>query len=307
MKRIMLDHKRKHSEMWVLPVAHRLTAALLCAVLLVCAAIPAAHAQEADTFNLLLIGEDAASGDANGRSDAMLLAQITPESGDVKLVSFLRDLYVPIAGHGKTRLNVAYFYGGEELLKQTLTECFDVRIDRTMAVDFTTMAGLIDQIGGVEVELTEPERAELNSVLATHCLKEGIPVDGQLVPEGNPATLNGLQALSFSRIRSLDSDFGRVGRQQQVLVGLLKRLTTLDSFTLMGLAMRNISHVRTDLSLGDLISLLPILSREGGLRLRSVRVPFDDTCRDVQVNGMWVLDCDMATNTRMLHDFLAAP
>ena len=301
MKMIMHHHKRRERR------TSRLLAALICAVLLWSVAAPAALAAEADTFNLLLIGEDAAGSNENGRSDAMLLAQITPASGDVKLVSFLRDLYVPIEGHGNTRLNAAYFYGGEALLKETLSECFDVRIDRTLAVDFATMADLIDQIGGVEVELTPQERAELNSVLATYCRDKEIPVEGKLVPEDNPVLLDGLQALSFSRIRNLDSDFGRVGRQQQVLVGMLKRLTTLDAFTLMGLAMRNIQHVRTDLSLGDLISLLPILSREGGLRLRSTRVPFDDTCRDVQVNGMWVLDCDLATNARMLQEFLAAP
>ena len=290
MNMIMHHHKGRET------LGCRLLAMLLCAALLLGLTGPAA-AEEAETFNLLLIGEDAAGNNENGRSDAMLLAQITPESGDVKLVSFLRDLYVPVKGHGQTRLNAAYFYGGEELLKQTLTECFDVRIDRTLAVDFETMANLIDQIGGVEVELTAEERKELNRTLA----------DGDKLPQSNPVTLNGALAVQFSRIRNMDSDFGRVGRQQQVLVGMLKQLTALDGFTLMGLAMRNIQHVRTDLTLGDLFSLLPILSREGGLRLRSTRVPFDDTCRDVQVNGMWVLDCDLPTNTRMLRDFLAAP
>lgn len=290
MKMIMHHHKRREN------LGCRLVAMLLCAVLLASMAGPAA-AEAAETFNLLLIGEDAAGNNENGRSDAMLLAQITPENGDVKLVSFLRDLYVPVDGHGQTRLNAAYFHGGEELLKQTLTECFGVRIDRTLAVDFATMADLIDQIGGVEVELTAQERKELNRTLAA----------ADKLPESNPVTLNGTLALQFSRLRKLDSDFGRVERQQQVLVGMLKRLTALDGFTLMGLAMRNIQHVRTDLSLGDLFSLLPILSREGGLRLRSTRVPFDDTCRDVQVNGMWVLDADLAVNARMLRDFLAAP
>lgn len=284
----------------------RWTAMVLC-VLLLSMMMPALAAEEANTFNLLLIGEDASAKAENGRSDAMLLAQITPATGDVKLVSFLRDLYVPVPGHGKTRLNAAYFYGGETLLKETLTECFGVRIDRTMAVDFATMAGLIDQIGGVELEVTQQEKNQLNSILATHCLAEGIPVDGRLLEDSGLVTLDGLQALSYSRIRNLDSDFGRVERQQMVLVGLLKRLTTLDGFTLMGLAMSNMHHVKTDLSLGDLLGLLPLLSRDGGLRLRSARVPFDDTCRDVQVNGMWVLDCDMAANTGRLQAFLTEP
>lgn len=285
----------------------RIVSAILCMILLLTLALPAMAAEEANTFNLLLIGEDASAKAENGRSDAMLLAQITPATGDVKLVSFLRDLYVPVPGHGKTRLNAAYFYGGEELLKETLTECFGVRIDRTMAVDFATMAGLIDQIGGVELEVTAQEKTELNSILATYCRDEGIPVDGRLLENSGLVKLDGLQALSFSRIRSLDSDFGRVGRQQMVLVGLLKRLTTLDGLTLMGLAIGNLQNVKTDLSLGDLIGLLPLLSRDGGLRLRSARVPFDDTCRDVQVDGMWVLDCDLAANTGRLQAFLAEP
>ena len=146
----MHHHKRRASRKHP---SSRLVALVLCAALLWSFAACGALAEETDTFNLLLIGEDAAGNNENGRSDAMLLAQITPESGDVKLVSFLRDLYVPVKGHGQTRLNAAYFHGGEELLKQTLTECFDVRIDRTLAVDFDTMADLIDQIGGVEVEL----------------------------------------------------------------------------------------------------------------------------------------------------------
>ena len=57
---------------------------------------------EADesTFNLLLIGVDAYNPDDAGRSDSVILAQVTPTTGDIKLVSFLRDLYVKIPGHG---------------------------------------------------------------------------------------------------------------------------------------------------------------------------------------------------------------
>ena len=284
----------------------RLLALALCAALMLCTGIPAAFAQENDTFNLLLIGEDASASGQNGRSDAMMLVQITPSAGDVKLVSFLRDLYVPIAGHGKTRLNAAYFYGGEELLKSTLADCFGVRIDRTAAVDFAAMADVIDRMGGVELTITEAERRELNSILATYCRDNGIPVDGMMLENSGSVNLSGLQALSFSRIRSLDSDFGRVNRQQQVLAGLLNRAMTLDGFTLLRLALRNMEHVRTDLTLSDLMGLMPLLSAEGGLTLSSARVPFDNTCRDVQVDGMWVLDCDMAANTRMLNEFLTA-
>ncbi len=302
MKTIMQPNQRRKRL-----TPERLVACLLCVLWLLLCSVPGAMAQQATAFTLLLIGEDAAGDGANGRSDTMLLVQISPDTGDVKLVSFLRDLYVPVAGYGKTRLNAAYFYGGADLLKSTLKECFGVEIDRTLAVDFAAMAGLIDQVGGVELTLSEEERIELNSVLATYCLDHAIPVDGQLVENSGLVTLSGIQALSYSRIRSLDSDFGRVERQQQVLAAALKALTQMDAFTLMRMAIANMGNVKTDMTLGDVLGLLPLLSREGGLRLRSVRVPFGDTCQDVQANGMWVLDCDMAANTRMLTEFLTAP
>ena len=83
------------------------SAALLCAALLLVAA-PSVHAAGEDPFTVLFIGVDT-SGKA-GRSDVMMLARIDPDAGTVRLVSFLRDLYVSIPGHGKDRLNAAYFY-----------------------------------------------------------------------------------------------------------------------------------------------------------------------------------------------------
>lgn len=127
-------------------------AALLTAALLLFTALPAL-ASEAETMNILLIGVDTDTADQAGRSDAMLLVRITPETGDVRMVSFLRDLYLPIPGQGSSRLNAAYFFGGEELLKRTLKENFGVSVDRFVTVHFSLMAELIDLAGGVEIEI----------------------------------------------------------------------------------------------------------------------------------------------------------
>lgn len=66
-----------------------------------------------------------------GRSDTMVLVQADPAAGSVRALSFLRDLYVAIPGCGTTRLNAAYSFGGEKLLKTTLKNNFGVEIDRT--------------------------------------------------------------------------------------------------------------------------------------------------------------------------------
>lgn len=277
---------------------HRL-AALFCVAVLLLAALPACAAG-ADTLNLLLIGEDAAREGHNGRSDTMMLAQIDPESGSVKLVSFLRDLYVPIEGHGLNRLNAAYVYGGSELLCRTLTGLFGVRIDRTAKVDFASMAALVDRVGGVELEISEAERRALNDILRSYCKERGISAEE--LEHSGLVRMTGLQALSYSRVRSLDSDFGRVSRQQQVLTALLAQAAALDPVSLAGLAVACLNSVETDFTLGDLLTLLPLAKND--VSLETAHVPFDGTCRDLLVDGMWVLEADIGQNARLLGDFL---
>ncbi|MEG0640563.1 MAG: LCP family protein [Clostridia bacterium] len=261
----------------------------------------------ANTFNLLLIGVDAYKPEDQGRSDAMILAQITPQTGDIKLVSFLRDLYVPIPGKGKTRLNAAYFYGGEELLIQTLADNFGVRVDRTLAVNFSLMVDLIDQLGGVEVELSDKELKQLNSILKFYNQKTGVNAKDGLAQAAGLQRLTGKQALSYSRIRKMDSDFKRTSRQHVVLLGILKQLTTLDFPALAKLATDNLSRVKTNIQLSDINTLLPLIMNAANLRLRSVHVPFDGTYDDETINGMMVLTPNISRNRSMIAAFLSEP
>lgn len=263
---------------------------------------------EADesTFNLLLIGVDAYNPDDAGRSDSVILAQVTPTTGDIKLVSFLRDLYVKIPGHGKTRLNAAYFYGGADLLKQTLENNFSVRIDRTLAVNFSLMADLVDQVGGVDVEVTDAERRQLNAILKFYNKKNGMGETDGLLMESGMQHLTGKQALSFSRIRKIDSDFQRTSRQHLVLLGVVKQLTQMDFVSLAKLAATNMTRVKTDIQLEDVNALLPLLMNAGNLRMRSTHVPFEGAYSDETINGMMVLVPNLDRNKKQIRDFLAA-
>lgn len=277
----------------------------LLALLTAPGAVEAEDAPEGATFNLLLIGVDTYQPEDAGRSDAMILAQITPETGDIKLVSFLRDLYVSVPGHGKTRLNAAYFYGGAELLRQTLEKSFGVRVDRTLAVNFSLMAELIDQIGGVDVEVSEKELVQLNSILKFYNQKNGMGESDGLLKEAGLQHLTGKQALSFSRIRKIDSDFQRISRQHLVLLGVLRQLTQLDFVALAKLAAANLYRVETDIRLEDVNRLLPLMMNAADLRMRSTRVPFDGTFSDETINGMMVLVANLDQNRRLVRDFLA--
>lgn len=278
-------------------------AAFLAGLCVLCLLAGAALGEES-ALNLLLIGTDTYEEDAAGRSDAMLLMRIEPKSKEVRLVSFLRDLYVPIPGCGSTRLNAAYYFGGEELLKTALSKNFGVSVDRTVKVNFSLLADVIDWMGGVELEVSPQELTALNDVLRSYNRKMGLGVTHGLLENSGLQRLDGKQALSYSRIRKLDSDFKRVGRQQAVLQAMGRQMKELSFFQLARLATLCLGKVRTDLTLADINRLLPLLGGEEEIRLSAACVPFEGTYTDETVNGMQVLKPDLSRNRRKLQSFL---
>lgn len=276
------------------------TAALLLAALLLFGTLPARADGDAP-FTVLLIGVDT-SGRA-GRSDVMMLARIDPDAGTVRLASFLRDLYVTIPGHGPDRLNAAYFYGGEALLLKTLEENFGVSIDHTVTAHFPTLVSAVDLLGGVEADITEAERVQLNRILEDYNRQVGLAADDGLLETAGEHLLNGRQALSYCRIRKIDSDFQRTGRQQQVMESAAERLKEMGLWELLKLAATLLDEVETDLTLADLAALAPLLGCES-LDIRGAHVPFDGTYADETISGMMVLTPDLSANRSQLRRFL---
>ena len=271
----------------------------ILAVLLICLLSGFAHAHAQETaMNVLLIGVDSAAEGQRGRSDVMMLARIRPEQGTVHLVSFLRDLYVSIPGVGKTRLNAAYHYGGEEMLVKTLEKTFGISVDRTATVHFSLLADLVDQLGGVEIDVTEAERRHLNKLLLDY---------GGTVPdvtEPGLQRLSGLQALTYSRIRKIDSDFQRTSRQQTVIAAMLREMSGMGKWPLFRLAVSNMSKVQTDFTLGDLYRLAPMMGKLDELTITTAHVPFEGTYTDETINGMMVLKPNLEKNQKLLKTFL---
>ena len=260
-----------------------------------------AHAQ-AQGVNILLIGVDTLQEDANGRSDTMILVHVNPETADIRMVSFLRDLYVPIPGVGKTRLNAAYVHGGEELLKQTLSDNFGVTVDHTVTVHFSMLADLVDQLGGIEIEVTSAERSQINKLLKDYNTSTG-QRGGELEAAGLQR-LTGKQALCYSRIRKIDSDFQRTSRQQTVITAMMKRAGELGYWQLLKLALANLPKVQTDLSFTDIVTLAPLVTQLDRLNLQTARVPFDGAYHNETINGMMVLVPNLDRCRTQLQDFL---
>lgn len=276
-------------------------AALLAAVLL-CAYLLPAQAEEG-ALNILIIGVDSSPQGQRGRSDAMMLLRIDPHGGSVRIASFLRDLYVSIPGVGKTRLNAAYHYGGEALLKETLENHFGVEIDRTVTVRFSTLIDVIDQIGGVEIEVNAKELKHFNDIISDYNQSYGLT--GGAVKEAGMQLLSGKQALCYSRIRKIDSDFQRASRQQRVIAAMLERVSELPKWDLLRLAASNLGKLDTDLSFRDVMTLMPMAAKLDEMQFESMNVPFEGAFSEETINGMMVLNPDVKACKNRLQAFFA--
>lgn len=247
-----------------------------------------------DLINILLVGQDAREGEAGARSDSMILCTYNKTTRELTMTSFLRDLYVPIPGHGSNRINAAYSFGGTQLLKKTIDENFHIAIDGSIEVDFAHFADIIDQLGGVEMELRQDEADVINRQT------------GSTLTEGTHR-LDGFQALTYSRIRSLDmdGDFSRTNRQRKVMGALVESLRNTGIRELTPIIGNILPMLTTDLNRGQLLLYaLEILPHLSEMDMHSQRIPADGTFTDQTIDGMSVLVADMDSQRQHLRKTL---
>lgn len=175
------------------------------------------------------------TGRASGRRTDTMMLMHTGSSG-TSLISLPRDSYVPIAGHGRNKLNAAFAFGGPKLLASTVETVTGVQIDHYVEVDLRGFVDIVEAVGGVRVCVKEP----IADKKAGIDLKRGCQ------------ELNGPDSLGYVRSRYTDplGDLGRVQRQQQFLSALSNEVaspaTLLNPFAMWGLTNAGVDSVRVD-------------------------------------------------------------
>lgn len=258
-------------------------------------------------FNILLIGCDAREEGGRGRSDSIILISINKESEQLIATSIMRDIYVEIPGHGNNRINAAYAFGGADLLVETVEKNFKIQIDRYASVDFFVFMDIVDQMGGVDLEISDEEFLVANAYIneLNELLDE--PYGTDWLPGGGPHHLNGKQALGYSRIRYVgDADFERTQRQRAVLEQIFNKVKDYNLIELNTLLNIILPEVTTDLTEGEAITLALGMNAYKKYDLKQYRLPYDDTWRNMRIKGMSVLGIDFETNIRNLKKDLYA-
>ena len=232
--------------------------------------------------NVLLVGQDRREGEKRQRSDVMMLCTFNTKKKTVTLTSFLRDTYVYVPDHGFKKLNAAYVYGGFGLLNETLRVNFGVYVDANVEVDFFGFTEIIDLLGGVDITLTQKEADYLNENKGFEYNQEE-----NWTLKAGVNHLTGAQALAYSRIRKIDSDFGRTQRQRAVVMALIESYKNKGLGTMLELVPKILPMIRTDLTNGEILSyvteLFPMVA---GAEYGTMYIPAKGTWRDAYVTGL---------------------
>lgn len=231
------------------------------------------------------------------RSDTIMIVSINQDQNAVKLISVLRDSKVPIKGYDPQKINAAYAYGGSGLAIDTLNDNFHLRLRNYITLDFEEMTELIDMIDGVDVELTWKEADIVNSANP----------ESEWVSEGE-CHLDGGQALSYSRIRRIDSDYERVNRQQNVMNAVLHKIRTMGTSQALGMLDAFMETVQTSYFYSDLYNILSPLDMPTMTLYRYV-VPNEDVNPEL-VGGLdeeesWVWQFDIEKTADFINQQLS--
>ena len=274
--------------------------------------------------NFVLFGVDSREGEVDtSNSDSILIVSIHNTTKEVKMVSVYRDTMLGICDKTGTinqyfKVNSAYSYGGPEGAINTLNLNLDLDLKDYVTVNFGGVADIITKLGGITVNLTDDELAQLN-----HHLKSTISSTGQYAPQvahsGKNIKLNGIQATTYCRIRKatfydpktgepVSDDFGRAARQRSVMEKLVEKAKKAGVSELQGMVETVLNDknakgqiITTSFKFDEIVNLLPIifdfkLSGSTGFPSTLQTGTFDRTS--------YVVASGLSNNVSKLHEYL---
>lgn len=255
--------------------------------------------------NILLLGIDSRTKDEPARSDSIMIASIDKKNSTVKITSLMRDMYVPIPGKKDNRINTAYIFGGPSLSIKTINTNFNMDIEDYVEVDFFSLETIINEVGGVPIEIKRAEVKVINQYINN---LNDISTDGTKTPRVTTSgiqTLTGRQAVAYCRIRYVGrDDFERTERQRRVLNELFKKGKSIGLSNIPNLVAKILPDVQTSLSKTEIIELGIAMLGFSTENLEQSRIPADSSYSDEWVGDMLVLKPDLVKNTELLHNFI---
>jgi LCP family protein required for cell wall assembly len=238
-------------------------------------------------------------------SDSIIIVTLDNDRNKLKFTSILRDSYVAVEGHKKTKITEAYAYGGPALAIKTLNQNFNLDIKEYITVDFFGLAKIIDAVGGVNIDIEEKELKEINKW--TKELYELQKMSPEYIESSGPQKLNGIQAVAYSRIRKIGAgEFDRTRRQRQVLNGLINCIKEKGLTSLPSLIWEITPYVETNISSRDMLTTGTSVLVSSIDNIEQMRFPLDGYCKGDFISGVWYLTLkpDIETTAHQLSEYI---
>ena len=200
-----------------------------------------------DVINVLCIGVDTRNQNTiSGLTDSMIIASINTELGTISFSSIMRDSYAYLEdGNCFNKINSAFPFYGIESLMHTIETHFKIKLDGYAMINFALFKAAIDELGGVDVPLTESYASYLNDFY------------GWNLQSGNSVTLNGDQALAYCRSRKCfaDGDVTRTQNQRTLIMSLLRKMSTINTSEITDYVAKFYPYFQTSYSESEIIGL----------------------------------------------------
>lgn len=254
--------------------------------------------KERDRINVLLLGMGGPGHDGPYLTDTIILASIKPSTGQVAMLSIPRDMSAPIPGYGWYKINHANAFGEEEkpgeggrVAAGVVGTVLDEPIDYYVRIDFTAFEKLIDEVGGVDIEV---ERS-----FSDQTFPAGPNKFESVSFKKGTQHMDGLLALKYARSRhgtnGEGSDFARARRQQKVLLALREKLLSLGTIGNPARVARILQtlreHVTTDASISEIIKFISLAQSADTANIKQhvLTNAEDDLLKNATENGAFLL------------------
>lgn len=260
---------------------------------------------ETGYVNVALFGLDSRDnnlGEGN-RSDTIMIASLNRETKEVKLVSVYRDTLLELDDGSFNKANAAYSFGGPEAAISMLNRNLDMNIEKYVTVNFNALVDVIDALDGLDLHLTEEEVVHMNN----YCV-ETSKVTGKDYERIEPEVegdyhLNGVQAVSYARIRyTAGGDFTRAERQRTVLQLIGEKAQSMSISTINKIIDQVFPQISTNFTLAEMVSYASDLTDYKVGETKGF--PEDNTTDTLNEVGSVVIPNSLSQSVQDLHQFL---
>lgn len=234
------------------------------------------------------------------RSDSIMVANVNHETKEIKVASIFRDTYVDIDGHGLDKITHAHSYGGPVLAMDTLNHNFDLDIDKYITVNFGNVAEVVDDIGGIELDITSSEVKYINKYIDE--INKVDHTNSSHITTAGTQKADGTQAVAYSRIRyTAGGDYKRAERQRTVLFKIFEAAKKQSTAKLLKIVDKMMDQIGTNYSSGEVIEVLSYLTKYNMEETKG----FPNKLWGGTIDGTWyAVPVTLESNAGALHRYL---